>query len=65
MIMKIYINGDALALLEEFIQYATGPYAGDIAYAMGYFEEYAEHLRARARVLDKAVREAEWEDRRR
>jgi len=64
MAMKIYVNGDALELLQEFIALATGPDAWEVAYGMGYVESYAETLRTRAKSLQKAVREAEWEERR-
>ena len=58
--MIIDIDGNALTLLKDFIKYSTGANSGCVADAIYYCEDA---FTARAARLDKAVSEAEFEDR--
>jgi len=60
--MKIDIHGDALALLEDFINGATGLYYKGVADALYYVEDAFLH---RAGLLAKALRKAKLEDQKR
>jgi hypothetical protein len=60
--MKIDICGDALALLEDFINAATGLYSKGVANAMYYVEDA---FSLRAGLLAKALRKAKLEDQKR
>jgi hypothetical protein len=58
--MKIDVNGDALALLEDFINGATGLYYKDVANALYYIEDaFVQRARLLNKALQKAKRESE------
>jgi len=57
--MKIDVHGDALALLEDFINGATGLYYINVANALYYVEDAFLH---RAILLNKALQKAKREN---
>jgi hypothetical protein len=57
--MKIDICGDALKLLEDFINGATGLYFKEVASSLYYVEDA---FIMRARLLDKALQTAKREE---
>jgi hypothetical protein len=56
--MKIDVNGDALVLLEDFINSATGLYYKNVADALYYIEDAFVQ---RAILLNKAIQKAKRE----
>jgi hypothetical protein len=60
--MQIDISGDALALLEDFINGATGFYSKGVANALFYVEDA---LLLRAALLNKALHQAKMKDQKR
>jgi hypothetical protein len=57
--MLIDISGDAYALLDDFIRYATGKESPYVADALDYCED---SFLVRAKLLKKAVLKSIWED---
>jgi hypothetical protein len=60
--LKINIRGDAFKLLEDFIDSSMGLFYKDVATALYYSEDV---FLKRVRLLDKAVKKAKLESKRR